>query len=110
MGGVSSNATLLYARGSSVRPHSLEWVNYRSALLPLELSAGNRVSLETSPDGRQLAITERSRAEGDIWLYDLATSQTRKLTMDGNSGAWGWMPDGRSFVHHKLGVGAYLQF
>ena len=71
----------------------MEWIkliNRRNPVLIKSLPAGNRDPLETSTDGRQLAITERSRADGDIKVDDLAASQYRKRTIDGSRGGlWG---------------------
>jgi Tol biopolymer transport system component len=62
-----------------------------------------RGSFEISPDGQKLAVLETSAGASDIWVYDFARDQPRKLTIDGeNSSPLLWMPDGKSLIYNKI--------
>jgi hypothetical protein len=47
-----------------------------------------------SPDGRRVAIAVRATAQIDIWIADLASHTTARLTKSGRAGRPEWMPDG----------------
>jgi serine/threonine-protein kinase len=47
-----------------------------------------------SPDGRRVAIAVRTTAQIDIWIADLASHTTARLTKSGRAGRPEWMPDG----------------
>ncbi|MCO4098289.1 MAG: protein kinase [Gemmatimonas sp.] len=47
-----------------------------------------------SPDGRRVAVGIRGTAQIDIWIADLASHTTARLTKSGRAGRSEWMPDG----------------
>jgi len=53
-----------------------------------------------SPDGKTIAyVSDRDGGAKQVWLYDLATNATRKLTnLQGGAGSLKWMPDGSGLL------------
>ena len=108
---VSASGTLLYASGFSVVQSPFQWVRGTTATEQLEFSPRLRGSFEISPDGRLLAVVERSAGDDEIWLYDLLTGQSRKLTIGGNNDQpLVWMPNGNSIIYHKALPSGYVAY
>ena len=56
-------------------------------------------TLAWSPDGRTLAVSGMQGGIGDLWLYDLETGATRRLTNDRYAELHPeWSPDGRTIA------------
>ena len=53
-----------------------------------------------SPDGKTIAyVSDRDGGAKQVWLYDVATSASRKLTnLQGGAGNLKWMPDGSGLM------------
>src|SRR6476469_5166565 len=53
-----------------------------------------------SPDGKTIAyVSDRDGGGKQIWLYDVATSASRKLTsLSGGAGSVKWLPDSSGLV------------
>lgn len=99
---LSKHGTLAYAEGVSAASNPMTWVMGNSAVGQLALPTRDRGSFELSPDGTRLAVLERVNDEQDVWVYDLATGQSRKVTHDGQSDQpLVWMPDGKSLIYHN---------
>ena len=99
---LSDNGTLLYMPGRDARSNPLVWVNATESKA-LNLPVRYRGSMEISPDGRRLAITEYGATTSDIWIYDLSNGRATKLTTDGiNLGPLFWSPDNASVYYQKL--------
>ena len=62
-----------------------------------------------SPDGRRLAMAIGSGASTDIWIHDLASHVTTRLTTEGaNNDRPEWTPDGaRVLFRSERGSGSY---
>jgi Tol biopolymer transport system component len=100
---LSQRGTLAYAVGISAASNPMNWVAGDQVLGKLAMPVRERGSFELSPDGNRLAVLERSSPSEDVWVYDLATGQSRKLTLDGLSGSpLVWMPDGKSLIFHRF--------
>ena len=99
---VSDDGTLLFVPGTSAGSNPLHWVN-AAASEAIDLPVRQKGSFEISPDGQRFAVLEHSAGAHDIWLYDFAKYEPRKLTVDGqNASPLFWMPDGKSLVYHKI--------
>ena len=98
---VSENGTLLYVSGTSAGSNPFHWASGTDSQA-IDLPVRQRGSFEISPDGRRLAVLEHTAGASDVWVYDFARDQPRKLTIDGqNSSPLFWMPDGESLIYHK---------
>jgi serine/threonine protein kinase len=91
--GVSAAGVLAFQSGAALASGGFEWVSRTGeALTPIEL-AGSIPSL--SPDGRWLAVTNRTRGI-DIWVMDLSRNVPSQLTHGGGVvGSPIWSPDSR---------------
>ena len=85
---------LLWASGLAAEP--------RRPITAQDLWAFQRVGAPVpSPDGRRavFAVTEwsiaKSRSTSSLWLVDVASGETRRLTEGGSDGAPAWSPDGK---------------
>ncbi len=98
---VSENGTLLYVSGTSAGSNPFHWTSGTGSQA-IDLPVRKRGSFEISPDGQRLAVLEHAAGASDIWVYNFARDQPRKLTIDGqNSSPLFWMPDGESLIYHK---------
>lgn len=64
----------------------------------LTTSTGWKHSPTWSPDGTRIAyiVSPQRNGKGDVWMFDLATDDTLRLTEDGNARSVAWNPrDGR---------------
>ncbi|MCZ6683568.1 MAG: hypothetical protein O7B26_10310, partial [Planctomycetota bacterium] len=103
---VSTEGTLLYAEGSATASNPMVWVADTGPIDALSLPVRDRGTFELSPDGTRLAVEERTGGESDVWVYELETGQSRKLTRDGiSSGPLVWMPDGNGLIYHSRDEG-----
>jgi Tol biopolymer transport system component len=48
-----------------------------------------------SPDGKHLAIEVKAGAKQDVYIYDIATGRSMRLTLKGSNTSPVWTPDGR---------------
>jgi serine/threonine-protein kinase len=107
---VSENGTLMYMSGTSAGSNPFHWVS-RTDSQAIDLPVRQRGSFEISPDGQRLAVLEHLAGASDIWVYDFAKDQPRKLTIDGeNSSPLFWMPDGESLIYHKMEDGRTIPY
>jgi Tol biopolymer transport system component len=52
-----------------------------------------------SPDGKRVAVTMSDGGQGDIWVYDVATGASTRITSDPANETWPvWSPDGSQIV------------
>jgi Tol biopolymer transport system component len=91
--GVSAAGVLAFQSGAALASGGFEWVSRAGdPQAPIEL-AGSIPSL--SPDGRWLAVTNRTRGV-DLWVMDLARNVPSQLTRGGGVvGSPVWSPDSR---------------
>ena len=89
------DGTLVYLTAqSSLR--SLVWVDRRGGATPITtIPAGNYTDVRLSPDGWRVLLTR----DGDIWVYDLASGRSTRLTSDGTSQMGVWDPTGSRIAY-----------
>jgi serine/threonine-protein kinase len=99
---ISDGGTLLYKTGGDARANPVHWVS-ATERMPLELPTRFRGSMEISPEGDRIAVSEFNGQSNDIWVYDLASGRAGKLTTDGRSSQpVFWAPDGLSVYYQKI--------
>jgi Tol biopolymer transport system component len=100
---ISGDGVLVYRYAQPV-PGRLVWVDrdggVESALgQPLEGLA--RPAL--SPDGQRIVASARQGGNVDLWVYDLASDATSRLTFDDSQDFLpSWMPDGERVIYTTL--------
>ena len=100
---VSSNGYLAFAGGEQ-SGLSLVWLDRTGKQLGVLGQSGYHSDLELSPDGRQMAFTNRSPSVGgDIWVFDLVREVPTRITF-GNSldKTPVWSADGRSLLFSSV--------
>jgi dipeptidyl aminopeptidase/acylaminoacyl peptidase len=99
---LASNGTLLYAPGISAAESPLIWVDDNGSEA-LQLPRRQKGTFEISPDGKQLLVAEFRASSTDLWLYDLVSGASRKLTSEPDvvSSPLNWLPDSRRIVYHR---------
>ena len=104
---LSGNGTLVYRSGITA-----------AQVLLADMSGGTRVLIAEprayayarfSPDGGRLALAIGSGASSDIWIHDLASHVTTRLTTEGAANDRPeWTPDGqRVLFRSERGSGSY---
>ena len=98
---VSDNGTFVYRPGHNVvADQKLVLVDRNGGVTPLPLDHNAFNTPQFSPDGRRLAygIGSAGSGTGDIWILDLETSLSTRLTFSEASTSPVWSRDGR-FVY-----------
>ena len=94
---VSDDGTLFYVsgRGSSAGP--LVWVERDGTAEVITTVPPNLYTTpRLSPDGDRVLVV----AEGDAWIYDLASGRESRVTSDGLTGSYaGWAPSGNHVTY-----------
>ena len=72
----------------------LVWVDHQGKVEPLAAPPRNYNRPRLSPDGQQVAV-DVLLDEWDIWIYDIPTSELRRLTYEGNNRSPAWSIDGQ---------------
>jgi len=99
---VSNDGTLVYVkRSSSLR--SPVWVNRRSGSVePIKtMPPGDYDDPRLSPDGSRVVV----RRDGDLWVYELASGRSSRLTNDGGSMMAVWDPTGTRIAYSSSASG-----
>ena len=99
---VSAQGTLVYLTHSrSLR--SLVWINRTGAVAGLisSIPPGTYAEPRVSRDGDRILVTQ----EGDIWIYDVATGRSSRLTRDGSSLMGVWDPTGSQIAYSSARKG-----
>jgi eukaryotic-like serine/threonine-protein kinase len=98
---VSDEGTLVYiARSASSR--SLVWVNRDGTAGTLAtIPPGTHEEPRLSPDGRRVLVTR----SGDIWVYDIASGRSDRITDDGTSQMGVWDPAGSQIAYSSARKG-----
>jgi eukaryotic-like serine/threonine-protein kinase len=52
-----------------------------------------------SPDGKRLAIDVATAASTDIWIYDIGSGTSTRLTSEGDNARPEWTPDGKQVLY-----------
>ena len=94
---VSESGALAYRTGStSARTLQLSWFDRQGKVTPTPVEPARSSTVKVSPDGKRVA-TVRTDAQNnsDIWIVDLATGGSNRLTFDpAPDGNPLWSPDG----------------
>jgi serine/threonine-protein kinase len=113
VGGGISGSVALAANGTLIYSHFAE---YRSRPLLVDTAGVKRVVPDVpepfrylyprvSPGGRRMAVQNTSRQGTDIWVYELAGGDPKRLTTTGNAASPVWTPDGERIVFVATGSG-----
>lgn len=90
------NGTLVYRRAASNR-RAFAWLERESAPIRLSVDAGEYVWPRLAPDAQRILYVAQDAEHHSLWLHDLRTAQTSRLTPSDATYAWPtWFPDGTS--------------
>ena len=94
---VSEQGTLVYLTRSGSTLRSLVWLNRNGAAAePISaIPPGIYEDPRLSPDGGRVLVTR----DGDVWIYDVATGRSSRLTRDGSSLMGVWDPTGSQIAY-----------
>jgi hypothetical protein len=102
---VSRQGTLLYVpggMGGQRTLRSLVWVDRKGHEEPIKAPLRDYVTPRVSPDSTRLALQIIDPENTDIWIWDLAREQLRRLTFAaGSDGLPFWTPDGRRIIFNS---------
>ena len=93
---VSNNGTLVYLV-RRIEQRSVVWLSRRNGTVTpvTTIPPGTYEDPRLSPDGNRLLLTN----DGDIWVFDLATGRTTRVTRDGGSQMGVWDPSGTRIAY-----------
>ncbi len=95
---LSSNGHLIYEQGTGVS--RVVRVDSKGQHQPLFDDAREFAFPRLSPDGRSLAITIGSGGRRDIWIFDLTSRTSSRLTSEGTTNERPeWSPDGKRVLY-----------
>jgi eukaryotic-like serine/threonine-protein kinase len=101
---VSDQGTLAFVSGI-VANRSFVWMHRNGTAEPIgSIPAGTYEEVRLSPDGGRVLATR----DGDIWIYDLASGRSSRVTRDGTSQMGVWNPTG-SQVAYSSAKGGNLE-
>ena len=95
--GVSDDGTLFYLAGAAASGSSLAWVDRAGTVdvldtIPPKAFSGPRLS----PNGERVLVV----ADGDAWIYDLASGRESPVTTDGSVNNYAdWTPSGTEIAY-----------
>jgi serine/threonine-protein kinase len=92
---VNGRGDVAYFAFPNAPPHFLTLVDRAGNGRRLSVPAGSFRHPRLSPDGRRLAVNEKS----DLWVLDLRTSAWSRLTTNDDITEPQWSPDGRRLAH-----------
>ena len=102
--GASANGTLVYRVGGlgqwmgDTRLVVTDRAGHEQHVIPARRPWGPRIS----PDGRRVVFAARAPGQDaeDVWITDLDTRATQRVTTDGGHNDALWRPDGRAIAYH----------
>jgi hypothetical protein len=99
--GVSANGTLMYATAPGRSAREVVWVSRDGTARPLDPPwRGDMEYPALSPDESRMALVVNSPGRADVWIRDLTSGATSKLTVDEDvTGYPSWTPDGESVTY-----------
>src|SRR5262249_45420116 len=94
----SASGSLIYAPGSTAPPvtDTLVRVDRKGTETKLNAPSGDYLGVRLSPDGQRLAITKNPIH--DIWVIDINTGNSTRLTSQGSNFWPTWSPDGKTIL------------
>jgi serine/threonine-protein kinase len=97
---VSNNGTLVYVRDDApATARTVVWVNRDGSEEPTQLPVRAYTYPAISPDGKHAAFDIRDE-ENDIWIWDFARNNLRRLTFDPAFNQYAvWTPDSSRIVY-----------
>jgi len=102
----SRKGLLVYVPGDDTAKSIPALRNQDGTIEPLPMRAQIYGTPKLSPDGKQLAIVVGPEGKQDIYVYDVATGTSTRLTLKGDNRSPVWTPDGKrvAFFRHGHGV------
>ena len=98
---VSNQGTLVFVPGLDAN-RSFVWMHRNGTAEPIgAIPAGTYADLRLSPDGGRVLATR----DGDIWIYDLASGRSSRVTRDGTSVMGVWHPTGSQVAYSSAKAG-----
>jgi serine/threonine-protein kinase len=94
----SGNGLLVYVPGDDAARSVPVFVDRRNNTEPLPMPAQIYGKPGLSPDGKKLAIVVRAGYKRDVYIYDVATGRSSRLTLDGDNDWPIWTADGKRIV------------
>jgi serine/threonine-protein kinase len=104
---VSATGVLLYGTGAIRDYEEIVWVDRKGQTQPIDSTlTGPFEDIAISPDGRQVALTQRLETHPNIWIKELDHGPVRKVTLEADNSAPSWSVGGRelTFVREKNGT------
>jgi serine/threonine protein kinase len=94
--GVAQNGWLVYTSDVAVESRAMWRFDERGSGRQLKADVRPYMAARISPDGRRLVVatSQRRGAEGNLWIYDIASGSLTPLTNDGVSYRPSWSADG----------------
>jgi serine/threonine-protein kinase len=93
---ISRSGSLVYQSGTTTSQLVLADLQGRATVLTREAKRYNFPRF--SPDGKQIAVAVTTSWSNDVWIYDIASGTSRRLTSDGSSNRPEWTPDGKKVL------------
>ena len=98
---VSDAGTLVYITGM-VPSQSLVWVDRNGTASPIAaIPPGSYEDPRLSPDGGRVLLTR----DGDIWIYEIASGRSHRVSRDGSSLMGVWDPAGSQVAYSSASKG-----
>ena len=102
---VASNGTLVYQPGTGLA--DLVSVGLRGDTTVLSTEPREYLDARLSPDATKVATSTVGRSGNDVYVLDLSTKATTRMTTDGRSNARPeWSPDGSRLLYRSFRSGA----
>jgi dipeptidyl aminopeptidase/acylaminoacyl peptidase len=100
---VSRNGTLAYTGGPRATESALVWVTRSGKATAVDSTWRELFQFPTlSPDNKQLAVAVLNKSDTHIWIKQLDTGPSLKLTFEGSNNTYPtWTPDGRSVTYYS---------
>ncbi|HVP50125.1 MAG TPA: protein kinase [Candidatus Bathyarchaeia archaeon] len=96
---VSKTGTLVFAAGSDGAVGSLVSIDRNGNQRLLQAPPGDYSAFRISPGGTRVAIPVNTSTGADIWLYNMISRTTTRLTSDNQSSFPVWSPDGSAIYY-----------
>lgn len=93
---ISKNGTVAYLTGTLTS--QLVWLDPRGNTTTISTEARQYSWPRLSPDGRSIATVVEAGAQSDIWIVDVATGTSRRLSQGGVNDNPEWTPDSKHVV------------